>query len=259
VAGKPMGTGIAPDAVTAGPALVLDRVSVTYRVYTDRKPTLRALIAGGLRPRPHRQIPAVRDVSLVAYPGEAIGVVGRNGSGKTSLLRAIAGLLPPVRGGVYARSTPVLLGVSAALQPQLSGRQNIYLGGTALGLSRREVAQRLDDIITFAGLHEFIDIPLRAYSSGMAARLQFAIASAVSPEVLLIDELLAVGDREFQQRSGARIRERIGGSGTVFLVTHQLPSIVELCTRAIWLDQGRLMMDGEPSEVVRAYGSVTGG
>ncbi|MPZ87583.1 MAG: ATP-binding cassette domain-containing protein [Nitriliruptorales bacterium] len=241
------------------PSVIVDDVSVTYQVYEDRKPTLRALVANGLRPRPRRLIEAVREVSLVAHPGEVIGVVGRNGSGKTSLLRAIAGLLPVVGGAVYARSCPVLLGVSAALQPQLSGRQNVRLGGTALGLSRREIQQRLDEIVAFAGLEEFIDVPLRAYSSGMAARLQFAIATAISPEVLLVDEVLGVGDQEFQRRGAQRIRELVEGRGTAFVVSHRPASIIELCSRAIWLERGRLVADGEPSEVVAAYGSVTGG
>lgn len=239
--------------VDRAPSVVLDGVSVTYRVYEDRKPTLRKLVAGGFRARSYRSVEALRDVSLVAYPGEAVGVVGRNGSGKSTMLRALAGLLPVTAGAVYAQSAPMLLGVTAALQPELSGRRNVYLGGTALGMSRREIDRRIGEITAFAGLEDVLDLPLRAYSSGMAARLQFAIATAVVPDVLLVDEALAVGDIEFRRRSGDRIRRMVGNTGTVFLVSHDLTAVTDLCTRAIWIDGGRLVLDGVPQEVVAAY------
>ena len=244
-------------AVGGGPAVVVDGLSVTYRVYEDRKPTLRRTVAARFRPRPYRAIRAVRDVSVVVGRGEAIGVLGRNGSGKSTLLRAIAGLLPPDAGAVHARTPPLLLGVAAALQPNLSGRQNVLLGGTALGLRRRELAGRTEEIIAFAGLEDFADVPLRAYSSGMQARLQFAIATAVRPEVLLVDEALAVGDAEFQRRSATRIRELLGDAGTVFLVSHSLPTVREICSRALWLDKGRLVLDGPVDEVAGAYEAAT--
>jgi teichoic acid transport system ATP-binding protein len=246
-------------AVSRDPAVVVDGLSVTYRIYEDRKPTLRRTVAERFRPRPYRAINAVREVSLVVGRGEAVGVLGRNGSGKSTLLRAIAGLLPPDDGGVYARTPPVLLGVGAALQPNLSGHQNILLGGTALGLRRRELSARAEEIIAFAGLEEFADVPLRAYSSGMQARLQFAIATAVRPEVLLVDEALAVGDTEFQRRSAERIRELLDGAGTVFLVSHSIGSIRSICDRAVWLDRGRLLRDGPADEVADAYEAATAG
>ena len=238
--------------------MIVDSVDLTYRIYEDRRPTLRKFVSQGFKARTYRSIEAVRDVSMTVYPGEAVGIIGRNGSGKSTLLRCIAGLLSPTRGAVYARSVPVLLGVRAALLRDLSGRRNVYIGGTALGLSRREIDERFDDIVEFAGLRDFIDMPFRAYSSGMAARLQFAIATAVSPEVLVVDEALAVGDAEFRERSEARIRELIGGAGTVFLVSHGMRSIHDTCTRVIWLDKGRVIADGRTRDVIKQYRAATG-
>jgi len=235
------------------PSVVVDHVDVTYRIYEDSQPKLRKLFIGDRTHREYRAVEAIRDLTFVAEPGEAIGIVGHNGSGKSTLLRAIAGLVPVTGGAVYARSIPVLLGVAAALEPDISGRRNIYLGGTALGITREELDERFDEIVDFAGLWEFIDLPLRAYSSGMRSRLQFAIATAVTPEILMVDEALSTGDGEFKDRSDARIREMIGEAGTVFLVSHSLKSITDVCTRALWVDHGRLIADGDPLAVVGAY------
>jgi teichoic acid transport system ATP-binding protein len=235
------------------PSAVLDDVHLTYRVYEDVKPTLRKVVARRFKPRPYRAIEAVRGVSITSYPGDAIAIVGRNGSGKSTLLRCVAGLLPPTRGAVYARSIPVLLGVGAVLNQELSGRRNIYIGGTALGLTRKELDVRVDDIVEFAGLAEFIDMPMRAYSSGMKARLHFAIATSVTPDVLLIDEALAVGDSEFRRRSTERIHELIADAGTLFFVSHSPQLVKELCNRAVWLERGEMVMQGGAAEVVEAY------
>jgi teichoic acid transport system ATP-binding protein len=237
----------------AQPTVVVDDVHVVYRVYEDRKPSLRQLVADRFRPRAYRQIHAVRGVSFTARAGEAVGVIGRNGSGKSTLLRAMAGVLPPTDGAVYAHAEPTLLGVGAALHPDLSARRNVFLGGLALGLSRRQIAEQFDEIVAFAGVTDFLDVPLRAYSSGMSARLHFAIASAVAPEVLLIDEALAVGDEDFRQKSEARIRELLQQAGTVFLVSHNLDAIVKICTRVLWMEQGRIVVDGDPAPVVETY------
>lgn len=242
-----------PSRDATAPSVVVDHVDITYRIYADRKPQLRKVLLGDQRLRQHRAIEAVKQVSFVAHPGEAIGIVGHNGSGKSTLLRGIAGLLPVSGGEVYARSVPVLLGVAAALEPDLSARRNIYLGGTALGLRRSEIDERLEEILEFAGVEEFADLPLRAFSSGMRSRLQFAIATARTPEILMVDEALATGDAQFKDRSDQRIREMIDGAGTVFLVSHSMGSIRDVCSRVLWLDHGRLVADGEPEEVVGAY------
>ena len=244
-------TAVAAPATT--PTVVVDQVDVTYRVYADGAPKLRHLLVGDHADRSYRSVEAVKHVTFVARAGEAIGIIGPNGSGKSTLLRAIAGLVPVTDGQVYARSIPVLLGVAAALEAEISGRRNIYLGGTALGLKRSQLDERFDEIVEFAGLEDFIDLPLRTYSSGMRSRLQFAIATAVTPEILMVDEALSTGDAEFKERSDARIREMLGEAGTVFLVSHSLKSITDVCTRALWLDHGRLVADGDPDEVVQAY------
>jgi teichoic acid transport system ATP-binding protein len=235
------------------PTVIADRLEVTYKVYADSQPKLRKLFVGDTSQRRFRAVEAVKRVSFVARPGEAIGIIGHNGSGKSTLLRAIAGLVPSTGGAVYASSIPVLLGVAAALEGDISGRRNIYLGGTALGMKRDELDERMESIIEFAGLEEFIDLPLRTYSSGMRSRLQFSIATAVTPEILMVDEALSTGDGEFKDRSDARIREMIGEAGTVFLVSHSLKSVTDVCTRTLWLDHGELIADGDPEEVVGAY------
>lgn len=233
--------------------VVTDDVHVTYRVYEDRRPRLREIVSNYGRRPAYREINAVRGVNLIARQGEAIGLIGRNGSGKSTLLQAIAGLLPATKGSVYATSQPSLLGVSAALQPNVSGRRNILLGGLALGLTRDEIDERLDEVIEFTGLQDFIDLPIRTYSSGMRARLHFAIATSVEPEILLIDEALSVGDETFRRASTRRIGELRQQAGTIFLVSHSLESIRDMCSRCLWLDEGQLRADGDPADVIAEY------
>jgi teichoic acid transport system ATP-binding protein len=242
------------EAVTDGAmSVIVDHLDVVYRIYTDSDPSLRKRFVRDRHQREYRAVHAVKDISFLTRPGEAIGLIGHNGSGKSTLLRAIAGLMPAESGRVYARSLPVLLGVAAALQPDISGRRNVILGGTALGIPKEELEARFDEIVEFAGVEEFIDLPFRAYSSGMRTRLHFAIATCVTPEILLLDEALSVGDAEFKDRSDARIREMIGEAGTVFLVSHSLNSILDVCSRVLWIDHGRLVADGDPGKVVETY------
>jgi teichoic acid transport system ATP-binding protein len=198
----------------------------------------------------------VNGVSFVAREGETIGIVGHNGSGKSTLLRAVAGLIPVTSGSILATSTPVLLGIGAALKPDLTGRQNIVLGGTALGISRKVMLDQLDDIIEFSGLGGSIDRLFRTYSSGMKARLQFSVSTAVQPAILLVDEALSVGDEEFKERSNERIQELVGGASTVFLVSHSLGTIAQRCDRAIWLDQGNQRAIGPAADIVAEYQHV---
>jgi teichoic acid transport system ATP-binding protein len=235
--------------------VVTDGLHVRYRVYEDRRPRLREIVANRLKRPAYREIHAVRGVDLVARRGEAIGLIGRNGSGKSTLLAAVAGLLPATEGAVYASAQPALLGVSAALQPNASGRRNIILGGLALGLSREQVLDRVDDVIAFTGLADSIDLPIRTYSSGMRARLHFAIATSVEPEILLIDEALSVGDESFRRRSNRRIKELREKAGTVFLVSHSMESVREMSGRCLWLEAGQLRADGEPADVIAEYTS----
>ncbi|HOC12380.1 MAG TPA: ABC transporter ATP-binding protein [Propionicimonas sp.] len=253
----PLRPVITPDSVAADgrrPVVIVDDLHVKYRVYSSGK-AIKRNTRGVLKApsRGIRVVHALKGVSFVAYENESIGVIGSNGSGKSTLMRAVTGLTPPESGAVYAASRPNLLGVGAALIPDLSGDRNIMLGGLALGLTRKEVEELHDPIVNFAELSEFIDLPMRTYSSGMQARLKFAIATIKHHEILIVDEALSVGDRRFRQRSENRIREIRDNAGTVFLVSHSMTSIRDTCSRTIWLNKGDLIMDGPTDEVVTAY------
>ena len=245
--------------MSSPPTVIVDNLHVTYRVLVGgrRAPTRRRMLKQPLPVRATQQIRAVRGVSFIAREGEAIGVVGRNGSGKSTLLRAVAGLVSPARGAVYADGQPALLGVNAALINELSGERNVVLGGLALGLTPKEAREKYQEIVDFADIGEFINLPMRTYSSGMAARLRFAIATTTTRRVLLVDEALATGDAEFRARSEDRIRQLREEAGTVVLVSHNLAEIERSCTRAIWLDKGQIRMEGDVSEVLDAYREAT--
>ncbi len=247
------------------PSLIADNVHVKYRVFGGR-PRHHDVPQGRLsrafnRSRAHvgavNEVHAVKGVSFVAHHGESIGIVGRNGAGKSTLLRALAGLIPTAEGTVYVDGTSSLLGINAALMRTMTGERNIMIGGLALGLSPREVRERMPEIVEFADIGEFVDLPMSAYSSGMAARLRFAISTAAVPDVLMIDEALATGDAEFRERSQRRIAEIREHAGTVFLVSHSSVTVKKMCERALWLDKGTLVMDGPAEEVVDAYRAST--
>ena len=240
---------------TRPPAVIVDDVHVEYKVLATGKrlkgsETGRKLLQRG---RQTRRVHALKGVSFVAHEGESIGVIGTNGSGKSTLMRAIVGLTPTSQGSIYASSRPAMLGVGAALLRDLSGDRNVMLGGLALGMDYDEITQQADDIIDFAGIRDFIQYPMRTYSSGMTARLKFAIATARTHEILIVDEALGVGDRDFRKRSEGRIREIRDAAGTVFLVSHSMKSIRDTCDRVLWIHKGDLMMDGDPKEVIAAY------
>ena len=243
-------------AETRKPVVVVDGVDIIYKVYASGK-RANKWNAGGSK-QTLREVHAVKNVSFTVYQGETIGIIGTNGSGKSSLLRSVAGLTQPTNGAVYASARPVLLGVGAVLMPSLSGEKNIMLGGLAMGYSKKETAELAPAITEFAGLEEFIDLPMRTYSSGMSARLRFAIAASRNHDILIIDEALSVGDQQFRKRSEARMREMRDTAGTVFLVSHSIKSILDTCSRVIWLEKGVLKMDGDPLEVCKAYNRYTG-
>jgi teichoic acid transport system ATP-binding protein len=234
------------------PVIVLDDVHVTYQVFGTGKKANK--VKGKTRSRTRmREVHAVKGVTLVIHEGETLGIVGSNGSGKSSLMRAIAGLFPATEGSVYALGKPMMLGVGAALLPNLSGDKNILLGGLAMGYSKKEITAASESIIDFSGLREFIDLPMRTYSQGMSARLRFSIAATKKHDILIIDEALAVGDRQFRLKAESRIRQMRQEAGTVLLVSHNMKSIQDTCNRVIWLEKGVLLMDGDPKEVCDAY------
>ena len=226
---------------------------IEFEVFSDRRAGLRQRLAtkeGSGR----RVIEAVNGVSFETRRGEAIGVIGSNGSGKSTLLSALAGLIKPTSGEILVSCEPKLLGVGAVLLNGATGIRNIRLGCLALGMSSDELDDRVAEIVEFTGLGEAIDRPLKTYSAGMRARLHFAISTAVQPEILLVDEALSVGDKEFRKKSRAKIESLLANAGTLFLVSHSTRQIEKLCTRGLWLESGKLLADGPIADVIAQYG-----
>jgi teichoic acid transport system ATP-binding protein len=237
------------------PVVVVQDVHITYRTYLDQQLGLADRLRAGFRrsaPR-YKDVHAVRGVSLTLHRGESLGIVGSNGSGKSTLLTGIAGLIDLDRGEILAAGRPQLLGVGAVLNRKLSGRRNIEMGCLALGIASEDIDRTVDEISAFTGLEESIDLPLRTYSSGMRARLAFAVATAARPEILLIDEALAVGDRQFRAKAAARLDEICASAGAVIVVSHNQAEISQMCTRVIWLEKGLVVADGPTDEVLELY------
>ena len=243
------------------PAAAVDVRSVTklYRRWGRKRSvgTLKSALLSGRPGRalePDDAVPALRDVSFEVAPGETVGVVGPNGSGKSTLLKLLAGIIRPTSGSVRVTGRlAALLELGAGFHPEISGRENIQINGLLLGLTRREIASRFDDIVRFAELEEFLDAPVKTYSSGMAVRLGFSIAAHCDPDVLLVDEVLAVGDEAFARRSLEKFAEFERAGKTLLFVSHDLSLVAERCRRAIWLDHGRVAADGPSAETVARY------
>lgn len=201
-----------------------------------------------------KQFWALRGVNLEAYPGDVVGIVGCNGSGKSTILRALAGILGADRGRVQVRGrVGCLMSFGVGFRPNLSGRENAYINGSILGLSQREVAARMGQIIEFSELGDFIDAPVRTYSAGMKGRLGFSIAIHIDPDVLLLDEILSVGDTAFRTKAGSILDRFRSERKTVIIASHNMDLIRNKCNKAIWLDAGEARMSGEPEEVIEAY------
>jgi teichoic acid transport system ATP-binding protein len=234
--------------------VAVEDLTVEYAVMTDRQhSTVRSRVIQGWRSGTMEKVIALKSVSLDLEKGQVLGVIGSNGSGKSTLVRAIAGLHPPAAGKIRVAAKPTLLGVGAVLEPKLSGARNVILGCLALGMTLQEARDAFPDIVAFAGLAHAIDRPMRTYSSGMRARLHFAIATSIDPEILLIDEVLAVGDREFKRRSLKRLAKLSESAGAVMMVTHSLKHVTKIATQALWLHDGEVRAFGEPRDVVKAY------
>jgi ABC-2 type transport system ATP-binding protein/lipopolysaccharide transport system ATP-binding protein len=233
----------------------LEEVSVRYRVPHERISSFKEYAIRFLQRRvTYDEFYALREVDLEVRAGEVFGVIGHNGAGKSTLLRLIARVMRPTRGRVYrqGRVAP-LLELGAGFHPELSGRENVFLNGALLGYTRLEMESKFPEIVAFAELENFIDTPLRNYSSGMSARLGFAVATATQPDILIVDEVLSVGDEQFQQKCANRINEFREQGATILLVTHNAAFVRRLCNRAVWLDHGRVQAVGEADEVVTAY------
>ncbi len=234
-------------------AISAQEMSVSYKVYPDLPEGFKARFASKKISRQPIVIQAVDGISFDLKLGETLGIIGANGSGKSSILMALTGLLPISSGSVKVRSRPVLLSVNSALRPALSGRRNIIIGGLAMGMSKKEIESKVGEIASFADLGQAIDLPMRTYSSGMRARLAFSIATSKFPEILLIDEALAVGDESFKQRSAERIQEIREKAGSVILVSHDMSEVLRSCQRVLWLDGGNLAGYGPVEETVQRY------
>ncbi|MCZ6726489.1 MAG: ABC transporter ATP-binding protein [Acidobacteria bacterium] len=228
------------------------RMAPGYHLRTLKSALLDGSLTAGLRPE--ETIPALRDVSFTVERGEAFGVIGSNGSGKSTLLKILSGILRPSSGTVeVAGRVAALIELGAGFHPEISGRENIYINGVVLGLSRREIDRRFDEIVEFSGLANFIEEPVKNYSSGMYVRLGFSVAIHTDPDLLLVDEVLAVGDEAFSHRCLRRIEEFLARGRTVLLVSHSLGLIEEFCTRALWLDGGEKRLLGSPRRVADSY------
>lgn len=237
-------------------AIVLKDIGVRYRVPSERIATLKEHVIRRILGRriEYRELWALRDVNLQVKRGEALGIIGRNGAGKSTLLKVVARVLRPTLGSVWIRgNTSALLELGGGFHPELTGRENVILKGALLGFSNTQMRQKMDSILEFAELADFIDSPLRIYSSGMVARLGFAVATDVDPDVLIVDEVLAVGDESFRKKSLARMQNFLEVGTTILLVSHSLKDVRELCSRAIWIHEGRIRDSGPAEQVIEAY------
>jgi ABC-type polysaccharide/polyol phosphate transport system ATPase subunit len=238
-------------------AISVAHVSKNYRLWGRKSQfaTMKsALLKRDLKLAPEATVPALRDVSFAIDKGEAFGIIGRNGSGKSTLLKIISGILKPTSGTLAVNGRiAALIELGAGFHPEITGRENIFINGIMLGLTRREIENRFDSIVEFSGIRPFLDQPVKTYSSGMYVRLGFAVAVHVDPDVLLIDEVLSVGDEEFSQKCVAKIQEMKFRGVTLIFVTHQLDQVRNLCDRALWLDKGEARVIGDPVRVVDDY------
>ncbi len=237
------------------PTVSVQNVSITYRTTFEKVPTIKsAIVRLGRGERAVREVEALRNVSFDVPRGTSLGIIGANGAGKSTLMRTIAGVLPPTRGRVEVRGRiSALLALGVGFNAQLSGRENVVLGGLAAGLSRAQVDSRADEIARFADLEDFMDLPMRTYSSGMYQRLAFSVSVHMEPDILLIDEALSAGDASFKEKATAKMDELMSSARAMFLVSHSLASIRELCDDAVWLHKGQLMMHDTPEKCIAAY------
>jgi teichoic acid transport system ATP-binding protein len=248
-------TIVVPEPGTDPYSIRVEGLSVTYRTSFEKKPTLRKTLARvGRRERKMREVKALQNVTMDVPHGSVLGVIGVNGAGKSTLMRTIAGILPPSEGRVEVNGRiSTLLALGVGFNSDLSGRENVVLGGLAAGLTREEVAERYEAIERFAGLGEFMDAPMRTYSSGMNGRLAFSVAVNLDPDILLIDEALSVGDARFKRKSFNKMMRLVERSRTIVMVSHGLKWIQRLSTEVAWLHEGKLVMRDDPGTVIEAY------
>ncbi len=230
-------------------------VTMRFRMNSDKILSLKEFVTTALRGKlEYQEFTALDHVSFKVKKGETLGLIGRNGAGKSTLLKVISGILKPTSGNVVCRGNVVpMLELGSGFDMDLTGRENIFLNGAILGYSEEFLLEKYDEIVDFSELGDFIGTPIRNYSSGMLARLAFSIATVVKPEILIVDEILSVGDAAFQEKSRARMMELMGGGTTVLFVSHSIEQIREMCQHVVWLEQGKAQMMGEAREVCDVY------
>ncbi|WP_425806378.1 ABC transporter ATP-binding protein [Desulfitobacterium sp. Sab5] len=233
----------------------INHVTMDYRIQKEHIRSFKEYLVSALKGKvTYESFRAIDDIDLFIKKGEVCGIIGRNGAGKSTLLKMIAGVLTPTKGNIKIEGTIApMLELGAGFDHDLTARENIYLNGAILGYSRKFLESKYDEIVSFAELENFIENPVRTFSSGMIMRLAFSIATLVEPEVLIIDEILSVGDAHFQKKSGDRMKQLINGGTTVLMVSHSNNQIREMCSRVIWLEHGKVIMDGDAEKVCTAY------
>ena len=237
------------------PSIVLDNISVRYRAADQKIRSFKEYVIRFLKKEMQfKEFSALKNVNLQVNEGDLLGIIGRNGAGKSTLLKVISRVLIPTEGRVRLRGkVSPLIELGAGFHPELTGMENIFVNGTLLGHSRKEIESHIDEIIDFAEIGAFINSPIRTYSSGMVARLGFAVSTTWVPEILIIDEVLSVGDENFRKKSSKRMEEfREQGTATI-LVSHNLESISKLCTRVVWMEKGEIKAEGKTKDVIRTY------
>ena len=236
-------------------AISVERLSVTYRTTVDKRPTLRKRLKRfGRKERSVREVEALKDLSFTVPHGVVLGIVGVNGAGKSTLMRTVAGILPPTEGRVRVHGqVSTLLALGVGFNSDLSGRENVLLGGLAAGLTREQLDARYDEITEFAELGPAIDLPMRTYSSGMYGRLAFSVAVSLEPDILLVDEALSVGDPRFKRKSFQKMSELCEQASTILIVSHGLKNLRKLCDEIVWLHEGQIVDRGRPKPVLEAY------
>ena len=239
------------------PMIEADHVTMRFRMNNDKILSLKEFVTTALRGKlNYREFTALDHVSFTVKKGETLGLIGRNGAGKSTMLKVISGILKPTEGSVTCHGNVVpMLELGSGFDMDLTGRENIFLNGAILGYSKEFLKEKYDQIVGFSELGQFIEVPIRNYSSGMLARLAFSIATVVQPEILIVDEILAVGDAQFQEKSKRRMMELMGGGTTVLFVSHSIEQIREMCSQAIWLELGKVRMVGDAKELCDAYGA----
>lgn len=230
-------------------------VSMNFKLEQNKIRSLKGFVVAALkRNLKYEDFRALSDINLQVNRGDVIGIIGRNGAGKSTLLKCISGILSPTSGSIEVHGSIVpMLELGSGFDVELTGRENIFLNGAILGFSEKYLNEKYEEIIAFSELGKFIDEPIKNYSSGMLMRLAFSIATVVNPEILIVDEILAVGDAAFQKKSYDRMREMMSGGTTVFFVSHNIEQVKEICNKVVWLDHGRVKMQGDAKAVCLAY------